>query len=139
KNTSGVILLTIRDSEKIIEIQKKPIPSLAQKIVTPIKNIYINWDNAQTLDNEGLFNYMSETLPFDLARVEFEYSTENYVREILPSQDRGNPHLQEEFEIQKASLNWRLTAREKKSIINSIYTPHNQRALSNLDSIFSME
>lgn len=137
EHTSGILLLTIRDSEKIEEIQKKPIPTLAQKIIIPIKNIYINWDNVQTLDNEGLYNFMKETLPFHLERVEFEYSTENYVREILPGQEKDDPKIQKEFEIQKASLNWRLTAREKKSIVNSIHTPKNQHSLQRLATLFS--
>ena len=137
ENTSGVILLTIRDSEKVTEVKKKPIPSLVQKIVIPIQNIYVNWDNVQTLDNESLFHLMEEVLPFTLERVEFEYSTENYVREILPSQPLDDRQLQEAYEVQKASLNWRLTSREKKSILNSIFTPTNQQALSRLDSLFS--
>lgn len=136
ENTSGVILMTIRDTEKVNEIPKKPIPSLIQKIVVPIQNIYINWDNVQTLDNEGLYHMMKEVLPYSLERVEFEYSTENYVRDILPAQEQDDRQLQEEFEVQKASLNWRLTAREKKSIINSIYTPDNQSSLQRLDSLF---
>ncbi|MEX2591343.1 MAG: patatin-like phospholipase family protein [Anditalea sp.] len=137
ENTSGVLLLTIRDSEKINEIKKKQIPSITQKIITPFKNIYINWHNVQTMDNEGLFHYMKENLPFDLERVEFEYSTENFVRKMLPLGENGDPKMQEEFEIQKASLNWRLTAREKKSIINNILTPNNQHSLQRLTTLFS--
>ena len=136
KNTSGVLLLTIRDSEKITEIQKKPIPSLMQKIITPIKNIYVNWDNVQTLDNESIYYYMKATFPFDLDRVEFEYSTESYARQVLPDQ-ASEPRVQEESDVQKASLNWRLTASEKTSIINSILTPFNQHSLHRLDSLFS--
>src|SRR5690554_1497801 len=136
KNTSGVILLTIRDTEKVNEIKTKSIPSLVQKIIVPIQNIYINWDNVQTLDNEGLFRIMAEVLPFHLERVEFEYSTEDYVRNILPSYENDDPQLQKEFEVQKASLNWRLTAREKKSIINNIHTTGNQSSLQRLDSLF---
>lgn len=136
ENTSGVLLLTIRDSEKITEIQKKPIPSLMQKMVTPIKNIYVNWDNVQTLDNESIYDYMKATLPFDIDRVEFEYSTESYARQVLPDQ-ASEPRVQEELEVQKASLNWRLTASEKASIINSILTPFNQHSLERLDSLFS--
>lgn len=137
ENTSGVVLMTIRDSEKVNDIQDKPIPSLIQKIIIPIQNIYINWDNVQTLDNDGLYHIMEEALPFELDRVEFEYSTENYVMDILPAQDKDDPKTQEELEVQKASLNWRLTAGEKKSIINSIYTVKNQNSLLKLNSLFS--
>jgi len=138
ENTSGVVLITIRDSEKFSEIEKKQPPSLVQKIVTPLKNIYINWDNVQTLNNEVLYNYMDEILGVNLERIEFEYSTRQFVedREGYTDDERMQ---QQEVEIERASLNWRLTAREKKSIIESINTPTNQFSLKRIREIFKDE
>ncbi|KEO74658.1 patatin-like phospholipase family protein [Anditalea andensis] len=135
ENTSGVVLVTVRDSEKFSEIEKKRPPSLVQKIVTPLKNIYINWDNVQTLNNEALYNYMREILEVDLERIEFEYATRNFVKERVGYADNDQVQ-QEEVEIERASLNWRLTAREKKSIVESIHTPNNQHSLKRLKEIF---
>jgi hypothetical protein len=138
ENTSGVVLITIRDSEKFSEIQQKQPPTLLEKLFTPIKNIYINWDNVQTLNNEVLYNRMKETAPFPLERIEFEYSTLQYLKEMGLADQEGvfNPKQQE---ILRASLNWRLTAREKKSIIENIYSYKNQMALERLKNIKFIE
>jgi hypothetical protein len=138
ENTSGVVLLTIRDSDKFAEIEKKRPPSLVQKIVTPLKNIYINWDNVQTLNNEVLYNYMNEILEVNLERVEFEYSTRQFIENREGYSNEGL-NQQQDVEIERASLNWRLTAREKKSIVESIETPTNQYSLKRLREIFTEE
>lgn len=127
KNTSGVVLISIRDSEKSIEIPQTEPPRIFEKIFTPLKNIYINWDNVQTIQNEVLFNYMDESMPFQLERVEFEYSPEQVqVKELSGSQET----------MQRASLNWRLTAREKRSILTSIESRKNRLAIEKIQEIF---
>lgn len=134
ENTSGVVLITIRDSEKFSEIQQKQPPTLFEKLFTPIKNIYINWDNVQTLNNEVTYNRMKESMPFLLERIEFEYSTLQYLKERGLADQEGvfNPKQQE---ILRASLNWRLTAREKKSIIDNIHSYKNQVSMEKLKAI----
>ncbi|MCH7408296.1 patatin-like phospholipase family protein [Belliella sp. DSM 111904] len=134
ENTSGVTLITIRDSEKSSEIEPKLQPRVFEKLITPLKNIYINWDNVQTLDNEVLYYKHKEWLPFDLDRIEFEYSTSQFIRDRgLVDQEGGA--AQQEREIQRASLNWRLTSREKKSILEAIDSPHNREALKKVARI----
>nr|WP_317197999.1 patatin-like phospholipase family protein [Echinicola marina] len=135
ENTSGVLLITIRDSEKILEIEQKTPPTVFQKLVTPLKNIYINWDNVQTLNNETLYNYMRETMPFALERVEFEYSSKDYL-EAKKENGISDDVTLKELEIQRASLNWRLTSREKKDIIDCIGSTQNRNALQELQTIF---
>jgi hypothetical protein len=127
-NTSGIMLISIRDSEKFQAMEQKKPPTFMEKLFTPLKNIYINWDNVQTLHNENAFTRLQEMMTFPVERVEFEYSTLQYL------QDRGladadgvfNPNQQE---ILRASLNWRLTAREKKSILDNINSRFNQESL----------
>jgi hypothetical protein len=127
KNTSGVIMITIRDSEKSSEISPTLPPRIFQRVFTPFKNIYANWDNIQTIQNEVLFNYMIESMPFSLEKIEFEYAPEKVqIEELTESQEN----------MKRASLNWRLTAREKKSILSSIYTSSNQKSLSRLKALF---
>ncbi len=127
EHTSGVVLITIRDSEKNQEIPESDLPRIAEKITNPLKNIYSNWDNVQTIQNEVLFNYMAESMPFDLERVEFEYAPEK----VQAGELTGSQKL-----MQRASLNWRLTAREKKSILASIQTSKNLQSLKRLGEIF---
>ena len=135
-NTSGVVLITIRDSKKIVEIAHKSPPSLFEKLFTPLKNIYTNWDNVQTLTNETAFNVQSETLPYPIDRIEFEYNTIDFQEDQnglfadnLLGQSTG-------LELERASLNWRLTKKEKRSILNNIYSQTNQRALKQLQGFF---
>ena len=129
ENTSGVVMITIRDSEKSVEIQPTLPPKIFQRIFTPFKNIYANWDNIQTIQNEVLFNYMAESMPFSLEKVEFEYAPEKVqVKELTESQQN----------MQRASLNWRLTAREKKSILSSMATSSNRMAISRLKELFGI-
>ncbi|TFV94409.1 patatin-like phospholipase family protein [Algoriphagus kandeliae] len=127
ENTSGVVLVTIRDSEKSMEIPPSPIPRIAEKIFNPLKNIYSNWDNVQTIQNEVLFNYMAESMPFPLDKIEFEYAPELVQNEELTGSQEN---------MQRASLNWRLTAREKKSILMSIKTRKNQESLRKIRALF---
>ena len=134
ENTSGVTLITIRDSEKFTEIDQKILPTVLQKLSTPLKNILINWDNIQTLNNEVLYNQFKESMDFEIDRIEFEYSTSQYLRDrgLVDSVGVVN---QVEQEIQRASLNWRLTAREKVSIIENIKSVQNRDALRKVRSI----
>ena len=127
ENTSGVVLVTIRDSEKSTEIPPTTPPKILEKIFVPLKNIYSNWDNIQTIQNEVLFNYMDESMPFDVEKVEFEYAPEKVQAEELSGSQET---------MQRASLNWRLTAREKKSILASIFTKKNQQSIQRLEEIF---
>ena len=128
KNTSGVVLISIRDSPKSVEIPQSEPPRIFEKIFIPLKNIYVNWDNVQTIQNEVLFNYMDESMPFPLQRIEFEYDPEQVqVQELTESQET----------MQRASLNWRLTAKEKSSILNSIESLKNRAAVEKVQQLFS--
>ncbi|MEP2348749.1 MAG: hypothetical protein ABJH96_13225, partial [Algoriphagus sp.] len=65
---------------------------------------------------------------FDLERIEFEYAPEKVQAEELTETQET---------MQRASLNWRLTAREKKSILESVYTLKNQSSLQRLEELFT--
>ncbi|MEY3564376.1 MAG: hypothetical protein RJA23_546 [Bacteroidota bacterium] len=125
-NTSGVVLVTIRDSEKSPEISSSASTQILEKIGSPLKNIYVNWDKMQTIHNEVLFNYMATSMPFGVEKIEFEYAHGQ-----LPPQG-----LETMGNMQRASLNWRLTAKEKRSIIANIQTQSNQAALARAKKVF---
>ena len=127
-NTSGVVLITIRDSEKSPEIANSASSKILEKIITPLKNIYVNWDMVQTIHNEVLFNYMSESMPFGIEKIEFEYAP-GKLSSAQASEISGS--------MQRASLNWRLTAKEKRSIVATIQTQSNQAALARAREIFA--
>lgn len=138
ENTSGVVLVSIRDSEKFQPVERKKPPTFLQKLFTPLKNIYINWDNVQTLHNENAFTRLQELMPFPVQRIEFEYSTLQFLKDRGLADEGGvyNPSQQETL---RASLNWRLTAREKKSILDNIHSRFNQDALRKIREIKFLE
>ncbi len=119
ENTSGVILLTIRDSEKEPEITSIEKESLFQRLFSPLKGVYDNWDYVQTIKNEKQYDVLKSTMGDHVNRVEFEY------RLNLD----GSPK-------DRASLSWRLTEREKKNIIRAIEHPLNQKSLHSLRTLF---
>nr|WP_317048505.1 patatin-like phospholipase family protein [Echinicola strongylocentroti] len=134
QNTSGVVLVTIRDSEKNLEIEKKTPPTIMQKLIIPLKNIYVNWDNVQTINNETMFNYMKSKVDVDFERIEFEYSTKDFLARQGVT-DLSGDVKSKELEVQRASLNWRLTTREKRDILESIHSYQNQQSLDRLEGI----
>ena len=134
ENTSGVLLLNIRDSEKFSEIDQQSSPRFLERFFTPLKNIYSNWDNVQTLNNEVHFTRMQESLPFPLERIEFEYSTKQYM-EARGLSVPENAASHQTLEIERASLNWRLTAKEKRSILENMNNSYNRKALESVSKI----
>lgn len=138
ENTSGVTLITIRDSEKFTEIDQKILPTIFQKLSTPLRNILINWDNIQTLNNEVFYNQFKESMAFEIEKIEFEYSTSQFLRDrgLTDSVGVVDPTA---HQIERASLNWRLTTREKVSIIDNIKSFQNQAALQQVKNIQFLE
>jgi hypothetical protein len=125
-NTAGVVLVTIRDSEKSPEISSSASTKILEKIGSPLKSIYGNWDKMQSIHNEVLFNYMAASMPFEVEKIEFEYAHGK-----LPTKG-----LETVRSMQRASLNWRLTAKEKRSILANIQTLSNQAALARAKQLF---
>lgn len=120
ENTSEVVLLTIRDSEKEPEIRSVVKESISQKFFSPLRGVYGNWDDVQTIKNEKQYNLLKSVYRGQLSRVEFEYLNDD----------------DESAEV-RASLSWRLTASEKRDIIQTINHSINQQALKRLSSRFS--
>lgn len=100
KNTSGVVFMVIRDSRQST-YHNKPGPgiSLLQRTTGPLKYIYNNLFNIQTINNnEKLANIkMNSAFPVDVVRFELSVSGTD-----------------------RPSLSWRLTGKEKQSIYHDI-------------------
>ncbi|WP_340152527.1 patatin-like phospholipase family protein [uncultured Marivirga sp.] len=121
ENTSGVIILTIRDSKKAAIIDKKQNLSILEKLFTPISNIYNNWSNVQDTRNDLLIEYASEWFDGNLSHAMLTYDAG---QTISDDSIKKMTHIQE-----RASLNWRLTGREKYNIRNAINSSENQKTL----------
>lgn len=125
ENTSGVIFISIRDSPKMAVIPPKTSQTLLDDITQPISSVYNNFENFQDINSDLVLGYAKYWFKGTIDRVDIEYQSENY-SPILQGMDsiRNNNA--------RASLSWRLTEREKESIVNNIQSSRNQRALNKI-------
>jgi hypothetical protein len=124
KNTSGVVLVTIRGSikEKEQEIDQGAPKSLFQKLTNPIGNLQAAWINMQDIRNDDLIELADVCLENDIATIEFQYT---------PARQEQRKYSQ----FKTASLSWHLTAEEKSDIWQAIQGGDNQQALENLKDL----
>jgi hypothetical protein len=113
ENTSGVIVLQIRDTEKMAETEIDNNTVLS-KIMSPIGSFYGNYFNDQDFNMDQLLKFTAASMDVPVHSVAFEL--------------RNNPG-------EHIALSWHLTELEKLKVINSIGLPWNQRALHKLDSL----
>ena len=123
ENTSGVLLISVRDSEKEIEILSRQNLSLTEKVVTPIQSVYDNFANLQSVANDSKIEYAKSWFNNELDVITFQY---------IPTYD---PLVQNPQDVKRASLNWRLTSREKQNVIYSINSVNNQKAVGRLQTL----
>jgi hypothetical protein len=114
ENTSGVVILQVRDSPKITPFVEHSKRTLIDMISDPVGNIYQNMFNMQDYDNDQMLNYIQEwmTVPFDVVDMEL----------WCP-------------ETESISLSWHLTAKEKARVRESAYRWDNLKAIERLDSL----
>lgn len=138
-NTSGVIILSLRDSEKNEEIEKRAAPSLFEKVITPIRSLYNNWTNIQDINNDDQLKLAQLWYEGPIYRIDLEYITGTlFARQPLAPEKDGQ-ETPAHKEIERASLSWHLTSLEKQNIIDNINLRRNQRALAKLKLLLEEE
>ena len=120
-NTSGIVIVSIRDSESDRPVSSLASKSLINKFSKPISSIYANFENLQEISNSNKITFARSWFGGKLNRIDFQY---------IPQSFTGK-----EEDIERASLSWRLTTREKEDIKRSINSPQNQQALQELIEI----
>ncbi|HEY8401661.1 MAG TPA: patatin-like phospholipase family protein, partial [Cytophagaceae bacterium] len=135
ENTSGVVFVNIRDSEKNREIQKKSEPSIFQKIFAPIGSLYNNWDYLQDFNNDFLLEYAQSWFKNNLDVIEFEYIPEPESWEKLKRKKINVKDVADKEKTARAALSWHLTTREKESIERTILEENNLKALIRLENL----
>ncbi|MCF6351536.1 MAG: patatin-like phospholipase family protein [Cyclobacteriaceae bacterium] len=123
ENTSGVVIVSIRDSEKEIEIESRKNQSFIEKLITPIQSVYDNYANLQSVANDSNIEYARSWFKNELDVVTFQY---------IPTFD---PKTQNSNDVKRASLNWRLTSKEKQNVIYSISSGSNQKAIREIQQL----
>lgn len=117
KNTSGIIILQIRDGLKVngrsSKIKKQ---SIVNEILSPFGSLYGNWFEVQDYNNEELLKYSKSWFNGEVEVINYQLNKneENYI-----------------------SLSWHLTAKEKQQIVNSLTLAENKQAEKRLAEILN--
>lgn len=140
KNTSGVVFVTIRDTQKDKPIEKSIGQSLFQRIFTPVSSLYANLEYLQDITNDSMIEFAQSwfSREFGVHRVVFQYvPLSNSLKEIEEKKKQSNNPNQplKIVKIEQAALSWRLTAKEKASIKRTIYELRNQFAIKQLENL----
>jgi len=107
KNTSGVVIVEIRDIQKDYDIENTERMTLGQRFVKPIGNFYGNYHHSQEYNaNELIQSAQSQNVPIDVV---------TFVLRSDPSD--------------MISLSWHLTQREKNDIKRIFKNDYNQNQM----------
>lgn len=111
KNTSGVVIVRIRDTKKILEDESYNQVGFIEKITLPFNNVYKNFPRVQDFNQDELMQtFLSNTdIPVDI--VEFNLR---------------------ERKTDRISLSWHLTSQEKNKIDMAIKSKLNLMELNRL-------
>lgn len=115
-NTSGVIILQMRDRFKEFPIEPNGNKSLIKTLGTPMDAFYSNTFNIQDYSNDALYQYCGYWFDGKIDVIDFQ----------LHNKKPDN-----------ISLSWHLTMKEKNKILSSLALPENQAALLKLKRLLN--
>jgi hypothetical protein len=115
-NTKGVVFIQIRDNIRHDPIQDLSKDGFMARSLAPLGGGYSAIVEAKDTGNDLLLESVSEWFEGDFEMISFEY----------PQETSDRP----------AAISLHLTQREKKSILRSIYTTHNERSFRDLEAMF---
>ena len=134
EHTSGIVLLIIRDTRKVSPIEQRSSQSLTDRLTYPIASVYNNLGNIQDIVNDSKIELVRSAIRQSVELVELEYNTYSIFGDdefMLSSRERQMK------ELERASLSWHLTTREKQNIIANIQRENNQAALRKLEKVMA--
>lgn len=111
ENTSGVVLLQIRDTKKVIYGDGTRSLTFLDRFSEPFGNVLSNFPRTQDLDQDELITAFGKQAPFPFQVATFNLRTE--------SSDR-------------ISLSWHLTSHEKRKIKQAIFRSSNRQTMNRL-------
>ena len=110
ENTSGVVVLQLRDTQKELEV-KPSSGSVIGRMLDPVGSVYDNVVRVQDQDYDFMLRQASAWTDFPM--------------EVIDIQLRHD-------ESEQISLSWHLTAIERKRVLRSIHSPENMAAFARL-------
>jgi len=115
-NTSGVVIIQVRDRDKNFEIEENPLNTIIQTFSSPVGSFYNNLFHMQDYNNDQLIKYCNNWFAGTVDVVNLELNN---------------------LSTDRISLSWHLTTKEKIKVINSLYSPGNQQAIQRLKSLLN--
>ena len=116
QNTSGVVVVQIRDRYKTVDIERDPDPTFVESLVNPISRVYANYLQMQDYNQDEVLHQTSSLLKNKLSIVNFQLKR---------------------TKTNNISLSLHLTEREKQKILKSIEEPENKAATEILKLLLS--
>ncbi len=110
QNTSGVVILQIRDNFKEDTKIKSELPSVIQSFINPIGSFYSVWPDIQNYEQDEMIAYAGKWF--------------NGQIDVVPFQLKRTSEL--------ISMSWHLTSSEKHKISRAIFLPENQESVKRL-------
>jgi hypothetical protein len=120
-NTSGVVVVCIRDPQKEKEIAPHYERPLLLELLSPIANVVGSVSSRQDIQNDNLVEYAKGWFHKDLTMVDFQYQQDQTAMQMK--------------KVAKASLSWRLTQKELESIQVMLEAPNNRKAMKEVQRL----
>lgn len=114
QNTSGIVIIQIRDKHKNIPIDENPSQTLSEALTRPMGSFYGNLFQVQDFNQNQQIQYADLWCSSPIDIVDFELRNE--------LKDR-------------ISLSWHLTNKEKEKVLQSLELPENQLSLHRLQEL----
>lgn len=111
KNTSGVIVIQIRDKQKYFEVENPGNGLVIQRLFAPLEAFYTNTTKIHDYTNDQLLNTVASGFKVPFESITF-YMEQNRSKQI--------------------SMSWHLTSLDKKNILRAVTEDDNQKALKRL-------
>lgn len=121
-NTSGILILSIRDSPKLTAVAEEQGNTIIDDFTQPISSVYNNFENFQDITGDNLVGYARTWFKAPIERIDIQYTPMSYIP-MLQNMDSLRQHNT------RASLSWRLTTREKQGVIETIRLDANREAI----------
>ena len=118
ENTSEVVVIQIRDSEKQGEPEEEPQKTVFARLTDPLGTVYTNMDNMQDFFTDQKLNYLDDELSGRLRFVLFEYTTEK--------------------KDDKAAMSMHISSRDKADILRSLHRSNNVSAFNKVRILLNL-
>jgi Patatin-like phospholipase len=117
ENTSGVLILQIRDRKAGAWEVPYLSDDISDHVTKPFLLLQHNWFKMMEYSQNDLLNYYTRHSGYPLYKIALQYAADN--------------------EENKAALNFHLTKREAKDIMQSIYSPGNKESFTKILELFN--